>query len=186
MNAAAIVATEAVRPIRRVEYDRLVDAGVFEGEHVELLWGVVVEMSPQGAPHSWVISVLTRHFAALPPDRALLRVQLPLAAGELAEPEPDLAVVPPSDEWRVRQPDRALLVVEIARTSQRIDRKKLSLYATAGVPEAWLVDLAAEAIEVYSQPSDGRYTRLVTVRRGASVAPLAFPEAVIAVDDVLP
>lgn len=186
MDTATIVATEAIRPLSRAEYETLVNAGAFEGEHVELLWGVIVEMSPQGAPHAWSIRVLSEHFATALTGRVHVRAQMPFAANDLAEPEPDVALVPPSDEWRRRHPDVAHLVVEVSRTTQRVDRKKLRLYAGAGVPEAWVVDLADEVIEVYTCPREGRYDQKTTFRRGDSLAPSAFPEATITVAAILP
>jgi Uma2 family endonuclease len=186
MDTASILANEPVRPLTRAEYDTLVEAGAFAGEHVELLWGVVVQMSPQGAPHSWTIDVLNGHFASVLVGRVRVRVQMPFAANDLAEPEPDLALVAPSDEWRRRHPDAAHLVIEVSRTSQRVDRKKLRLYAGADVPEVWIVDLADEVVEVYSDPRDGQYDTKVTFRRGESLAPRAFPEAAIPVDAILP
>jgi Uma2 family endonuclease len=186
MDAATIAATEPIRPLSRAEYDQLVESGAFEGEHVELLWGVIVPMSPQGAPHSWSIGVLTRHFAKRLPDTVDVRVQMPFAAGPLSEPEPDLVLAPLTDESRVRHPETAWLVVEVARTSHRIDRKKLALYAAAGVPETWIVDLVAEHVEVHSDPHAGRYRSKITVGRGGTLVPTAFPDAALAVDAVLP
>jgi hypothetical protein len=63
-----------VRPLRRAEYDKLVELGVFEGERIELLEGRLVYMSPIGAPHSSTIDKLNRLLVPLF-DRALVRIQ---------------------------------------------------------------------------------------------------------------
>lgn len=91
-----------------------------------------------------------------------------------------------SDAWRTRHPDRAWLVIEVARTSQRIDRKKLLLYAAAGVDEVWMIDLPARRIEVHSGPRDGRYGRVRSVEETEALTPEAFPEVAITVRTILP
>src|SRR5262245_46967701 len=84
----------AIRPLRRAEYDQLVAQGAFKDEKIELLDGMLVPMSPQGVRHAWVIEILNELFVTALGRRARVRVQMPLALSELAEPEPDLAIVP--------------------------------------------------------------------------------------------
>src|SRR5437879_3175316 len=83
------------RPLKRVEYDRLVQTGMLRDEHVELLYGSIVQMSPIGAPHSGTVQRLTELLVLALHGRAAVRVQLPFAASDASEPEPDVAVVPP-------------------------------------------------------------------------------------------
>src|SRR5215470_8355044 len=83
----AILAPERVRPLRRDEYDRLVELGYFEDEKIELLHGLLVAMSPQGAPHMYVIRKLTKLFVPAVGERALVQVQGPLAVSDDSEPE---------------------------------------------------------------------------------------------------
>ena len=185
MDTQTIASSEPLRPLRREEYDRLVDAGVFDGERLELLWGLIVTMSPQGAPHAWVIQVLTQPFVERLGSQANLRVQLPLAVSEYSEPEPDLALVVRSDEWRKRHPETALLVVEVSGSSLRVDRKKTRLYAAAGCPETWVVDVEAGHVEVYTDPAGGQY-RTMPLYPNDLLTPVAFPDAAIRVDAILP
>ncbi|HVT06342.1 MAG TPA: Uma2 family endonuclease, partial [Polyangia bacterium] len=87
-----LVTTERLRPLRRVEYDRLVELGFFdEDEKIELLDGVIVQMTPQGLAHAAAIEVLTHQLVVALATRARVRVQLPFAASDISEPEPDLA-----------------------------------------------------------------------------------------------
>jgi Uma2 family endonuclease len=176
-----------IRPLRRVEYDRLVELGVFdEDEKIELLRGVLVAMSPQGADHAYVIERLNKLFVDALGDRGRLRPQAPFAASELSEPEPDLAVYPPAPYARAH-PDRALLIIEIAHSSLRKDRGiKAEIYAEAEVPEYWIVDLVHLAVEVRTAPANGHYTRTITHGRGERIALVAFPDIVLAADDFLP
>ncbi|RIL11494.1 MAG: hypothetical protein DCC75_02190, partial [Proteobacteria bacterium] len=72
-------------------------------------------------------------------------------------------------------PEDVLLVIEIADTSLATDRDvKARLYGTAGIPEYWLVDLAARAITVYRQPGPNGYGSTRTVGRDGTLDLLAF------------
>jgi Uma2 family endonuclease len=137
-------------------YNRMVATGALEDEPVELLEGLLVEMSPQGPSHSVVIVRLTRHLA---PARAWLAVQLPLEVKPRSEPEPDLALTEaePSFDHHIRT---GLLAVEVAVTSHKKDREtKAPVYARAGVPTCWLIDVPAKAIEVRTEPGPDGYGR---------------------------
>lgn len=176
-----------MRPLRRVEYDHLVDLGVFEGEKIELLRGVLVRMSPQGVAHASTIQRMT-HLLVLSlgaSGRAAIRVQLPLALGDDSEPEPDLAIVEPGD-YSEHHPSRALVIIEVADSSLAIDRgEKAELYASAGIPEYWLVDVGRRLIEVHTDVVDGVYTRIVPYSRGDAISPRAFPDVALHVDAIL-
>lgn len=153
-------------PIHRIDvetYDRMVAAGTLEGANVELLEGVLTEMSPQSPQHVAAIRLLTRHFARA---NAWLHVQLPLSIPPDSEPEPDLALLaeqPPVGEHA----RTALLVIEVAASSQAIDRNvKARLYARAGIPTYWLLDLAARTIEIHTQPGRTGYSQMDTRHEG--------------------
>lgn len=177
---------EKVRPLKRVEYDRLVDAGVFNDERVELLYGTVVEMSPQGAARSAVIWALDRLLQRALGDRAHVRAQFPLAASDGSEPEPDVAVVPPGDYFH-GHPSEAYLVIEVADSSLQKDRTiKARLYAEMAVPDYWIVNLLDGVIEIHSEPSGGAYQQVATRGAGDALRVDAFPDVVIAVTDILP
>jgi Uma2 family endonuclease len=176
-----------IRPLRRAEYDRLVELGVFtKDDKIELLRGALVEMSPQGADHSYVVERLVKLFIEALGDRARLRAHSPFAADDLSEPEPDIGIYPPAAYARAH-PDRALLLVEIALSSLRKDRGiKAEIYAEAGVPEYWIVDLVHGVVEVRTEPVDGQYARMQTFRRGERIGLVAFPDLELAIDDFLP
>jgi Uma2 family endonuclease len=175
---------ERQRPLRREEYERMIDAGLFRDERIELLRGVLVQRSPQNLPHAGVIQVLTRVLAPALLGRADVRVQLPFNVGDDSVPEPDFAIVEPIRYTR-SHPDRAFLIVEVADSSLKIDRgDKLELYAEAAVPEYWIANLAEATIERHSEPSHGAYGRLTTFRRGETVQILAFPDVAVRVDDI--
>jgi Uma2 family endonuclease len=177
---------ETARPLRRIEYDRLVAAGIFEGERVELLYGTLVAMSPHDPRHASPIQKLTGVLVRALGDRAAVRVQLPVVACDESEPEPDIAVVPPAD-YATEHPARAHLVVEVATSSLSKDREvKGPLYAKSGFREYWIVNVPERVLEIYRAAQDGAY-RVVARRAPGEVARLdAFPDVAVAVADVLP
>jgi Uma2 family endonuclease len=153
---AATVATEL--PIHRFDvdtYNRMVASGALEGQRVELLEGLIVEMSPKSPSHVVVLNELMRHFAAAPP--MWMQVQDPIEVASDCELEPDLALAsrkPP----RGRHLRTALLVVEVAVSSHQTDRGvKAKLYARARVPTYWVVDVPGRAVEVRTQPGPDGY-----------------------------
>jgi Uma2 family endonuclease len=130
----------SIRPLKRVEYDRLVHLGVFEDERVELLYGTIVRMSPINEPHNDAMARLTELLVLALHTRARLRPASSFAAGEYSQPEPDLLLV--ERKKFEGRPDRAFLVIEISESSLSTDRKiKKNLYAESGVPEYWIVNL---------------------------------------------
>jgi Uma2 family endonuclease len=178
--------TLSVRRFKRDEYDRLVEIGLFVDERIELIDGLLVEMSPQGAAHAYAVRQLNMLLTRAIGDRALVQIQSPLAVNDDSEPEPDVALVPKADYSRAH-PKRALLVVEVADDSIRKDRLiKARLYALAGVPEYWIVNLSNRAVEVLRAPSSNGYLRVTSFASGEVVSPEAFPDLVLAVDEILP
>jgi Uma2 family endonuclease len=181
----ATSAAEVIRPLRRVEYDKLVSLGAFENERIELLEGVLVAMSPIGVPHNSVVQKLNRLLVLALEGRAAVRCQSSFAALEFSEPEPDFAVVPPGD-YDTDHPHTAHLIIEVAESSLAVDRgKKLRLYASCGVPEYWVVNLPDNCIEVYTGPSPGAYAQLERYERGQSIHLVAFADVSFAVSDIL-
>jgi Uma2 family endonuclease len=181
----ATSAAEVIRPLRRVEYDQLVALGAFQDERIELLDGVLVAMSPIGAPHASTVQRLNRLLVLALEGRAAVRCQSSFAALEFSEPEPDFAVVPPTD-YDVDHPSAAFLLIEVAESSLAMDRgKKLRLYASCAIPEYWVVNLPERCIEVYTRPTPGAYAEVERYERGQSIRLVAFPDVAFAVSDVL-
>lgn len=184
----------ALQPVRHRftvdEYHRMGQAGIFgEDDRVELIDGEIVEMTPIGSRHAACVDRLTRIFVQHLGPRAIVRVQGPIRLGEHSEPQPDLALLRPRGDFYAEAHPEAgdvLLVVEVAETSGPIDRGvKLPLYARAGIPEVWLVDLAGGAIEVHRQPSPRGYQDVQRVGRGQSLSSQAVPGLTLAVEDIL-
>ncbi len=184
MLDASLLLPERPRPLKRTEYDRLVALGVFEDERVELLHGVLVDMSPNDPGHVSPIDRLTMILAPALLGKAIVRIQSPLAAHDESEPEPDVAVVPLGD-YRKEHPATALLVIEVALSSLNKDRKvKAPLYAASGFREYWIVNVAETAIEVHRAPAEGRYATVTRHTLGEVLRPEAFPDVAVNVTEV--
>ncbi len=183
-QAEDMLAGLPVRPLKRDEYEKLVELGAFDDERVELLFGRIVEMPPQGPLHDGTIDALNRRLTRALGDRALVRVQASFLGPE-SVPILDLAVVPDAD-YRDRHPDRAFLIVEVVQSSLRKDRgPKSRLYAQCGVPEYWIVDVTSGVIEVHTDPLEDRYTRVQPCRRGDRMRLVAFPDVEIPASEIL-
>jgi Uma2 family endonuclease len=172
-------------PMTRAEYEALVRRGALEDARVELLYGRLVSMSPQGEPHTYSVSQLMTLLVRALGDRARVRVQAPFSAPDESEPEPDVAVVAPGD-YLDGHPRGAFLIVEVAETSLARDRVKASLYAAAGVTEYWIVNLPDQVIEVHRKPEAEGYAVVSRHGRGEKLPLAAFEEISLAVSDILP
>jgi Uma2 family endonuclease len=180
------VAPERLRPITRAEYEQMIELGLFVDERVELLHGMLVAMSPQGGRHSYALTKLLEVLFAATGARAVVRAQMPFAASDDSEPEPDVAVVPPGD-YLDEHPRTALLLVEVADASLRKDRViKSALYAACGVPEYWVVNLDDGSVEVYREPRAGRYTTMTTHRSGDELTLAELPDVRVPLAAILP
>jgi Uma2 family endonuclease len=175
------------RRITREAYEQMVGTGAFVGRRVELVEGIVYEMSPQGNPHAAGLRRARRALEAVCPEGYQVDVQMPMCLGQDSEPEPDLSIVrrDPLD-YLEGHPTSALLVVEIADSSLRHDRTKAKTYAAAGIEDYWISNLVLGVLEVYREPVDGIYRTQRVLRRGERIAPLARPDETVAVDDLLP
>lgn len=185
MPPPSLEISEAMRtsaPARLIsvdEFHRMVASGIIdEDEHVELIEGVLVAMTPQSAPHARVIHRLNFHFARTLPEHLRVTIQSPLTLGDWSEPEPDFAVVTREEAEREdSHPTSALLVVEVARSTLRKDRAKAALYAEHGIPEYWIVNEADGCIEVRRDPDPAAkvYRSVFTVRAGERLQPASVP-----------
>jgi Uma2 family endonuclease len=171
-------------------YYRMAEAGILtQNDHVELIGGEILDMTPIGSAHAGKTNRLNRLFARAAADGlALVSVQSPLRLDAYNEPEPDVMLLKPrEDDYQDRHPGAAdvLLLVELSESSLAYDRgMKLALYAKFGVQEVWIVDLRGAAIEVYREPAGDAYAVAERLTSG-SLAPLLVPGVTIDVGALL-
>lgn len=173
----------------RQQYEDMALHDIFQpGERVELIDGVIVDMSPQKSFHATTVCLVEEALRSLIGRDFTLRVQMPLALDDTSEPEPDVTVVPgKARDYTFAHPTTAALVVEVADATLALDRKtKQAVYARNGIAEYWIVNLQDRCLEVYRDPQADRYQSRTVRRHGETVSPLASPEQVIAVVDLLP
>ncbi|MCX7012992.1 MAG: Uma2 family endonuclease [Candidatus Sumerlaeota bacterium] len=188
--ASAIPVPHERRLFSREEYERLVEVGVLgPDDRVELIEGEIVRMTPMNSPHAACIRALTHMLEQAVEGRLQVSVQLPLRVGDFSEPQPDLALLKPSpDFYRSRHPEPAdvLLVIEISDTTLAFDREvKIPLYGRHGVPETWLVDLAARRIEVHRDPRPSGYKTMERVEAGETLRVPDCEGVVLSASDIV-
>ena len=172
------------------QYHQMGEAGILSPDcRVELIDGEIFEMSPIDPWHAGVVNWLTHRFVTGLGGRAVVHVQNPTIVDRRSEPQPDVMLLRPREDFYRRAhptPEDALLVVEVAHTSLAHDRRrKLPLYARTGVSEVWIVNRRADAVDVFRGPSPEGYRDHFRRERGEDLAPSAFPDLRLSVDDVL-
>lgn len=158
-------------------YYKMAETGILRPDaRVELIDGEIVDMAPIGSGHAGTTDVLADLAIAVGRQVVMVGIQRPLHLGPASEPQPDLMLLRPrADRYRDSHPTAAdvLLLIEVADSSLAFDRTtKLPVYACAGVPEVWIVDLPGRAIEVYREPRGGSYTRRERLQEGRLTATL--------------
>lgn len=173
------------------EYDRMINLGIFDPPYerrIELIHGELLEMNPPGPLHEDVIDILTR-WSVDNVDKAEIRVRIQNSVGlpeSDSAPQPDVCWVK-AKSYRERRPeaDDVLLVIEVADSSLIDDQRvKAGLYAQAGIPEYWIVNIPHWCVECHRDPVGATYQAVQRYNRSESLSPLAAPNAILAVGDL--
>ena len=173
------------------EYHQMGEDGVFPPDaRVELIRGEIVEMAPIGPGHAGSVRRFIRNFSARLSPYAIVDAQNPVELREQeSEPQPDITLLRLRDDFystATPTPGDTLLVVEVADSSLSFDRRvKMHLYAEAGIPESWLVDLNSGTLFVYRRPSPEGYQDVRAYRHGEVVFVEALPDVRFTVDEIL-
>ena len=174
------------------EYYKMADVGIFcEDDRVELIYGEIVQMAAIGSYHAGCVNYLTTAFSRTCHERAVVSVQNPLRLNEESEPQPDIVLLRPRDDFYSRShpgPEDVLLVVEVSHSTVEYDRNvKVPLYAQALIPELWLTNLEDGYIDAYTEPNTetGSYGKVRRFSDGERIAPLLMPDAALKVSRIL-
>lgn len=159
-------------------------------EHVELLEGQIVEMSPQLPPHASTTQRTARHLDRLLEGQAYVRMQLPVTLKPKSEPEPDIAVVRLSQNEYADQhptPSEIFLLVEVADTTLENDLKQKALtYAKAGIADYWILDVNDRQVYVLRTPTPEGYQQETVFGLDSVLVPLAFPGIEVLLQQLFP
>lgn len=171
------------------DFHRMAEAGILHADdRIELIEGELIDMAPIGSHHASVVARLNAWLAGAAAGRFIVFPQNPIALSADSEPQPDLAVLKPhQDYYRSALPTAAdvLLLIEVADTTRDYDRTtKIPLYARSGITEVWLIDLRDQVVEVFREPGAQGYTRHARVERAQDIASRAFPDLVLRVDEL--
>lgn len=167
------------------DYHRLTQAGIVS-ERTELLRGVIVDKMGKSPLHSWLVRLFFDWLSAEIGPGWHARKEEPLTFAD-SEPEPDVAVVAGSpDDYRAAHPATARVVIEVAVSTEQIDRAKAELYAEAGVEEYWLVLPERQTVEAYRAPSPDGYLQRQVYGRDETISPSGFPHASLELSRVFP
>ena len=166
------------------DFHRMGETGILRPDaRVELIEGEIIDMAPIGSPHAGTVARLARVFIQAAGSSAVVWVQNPIVLGEYSEPEPDLTLLRPRDDFYCQAlpgPGDALLVVEVSQSSLRFDREvKLPLYARARIPETWIVDLEHAVLIICRSPSDDGYRDVRSQGSPGKLAPGLLPDCLI-------
>lgn len=162
------------------EYHRMAEVGLLAPDaRVELIEGEIIDMAPIGGSHQSTVDFLTRQFILTLVDKAIVRTQGSVRLGLFSEPQPDLLLLKPRDDFyrsEFAQGEDVLLAIEVSDSTLRYDRKvKMPLFARHGIPEAWIVDLQNGSLQVHRSPAEGAYQDVATLARPGSMSLAALP-----------
>lgn len=185
-----ILATPTVRRYRFTveDYHRMAEAGILsEDDRVELIEGEILQMAPIGGEHAACVNGSARLLIKRLDDRAVVSIQNPVRLSAGSEPEPDLMLLRPRADqyWQgLPEPEDVLLIIEVSDSTLHFDRgTKLPMYAAAGIPEVWIVDLERRRVLVHRGPDGDLYREAIVIDQG-SISPAAFPDVALQLDEI--
>jgi Uma2 family endonuclease len=171
------------------EFYKMFELGFIKDyEHAEIIDGELIKKMSIGDLHAAIVDFLNEFFVRNVSQKIRVRVKNPVRLTDYSEPEPDLALTDLTkyDGRRHPRPEEILLIVEVSDSTLDYDRnRKLPLYAEAGIPEVWLVNVQNETIEIHTQPRGGVYSLIRVLRRGDTVRSESVPNLQIEVDKIL-
>ena len=180
----------AKRFFTTTEYHKLLETGFFtEEDRVELIDGEIIAMSPIGPKHAGCVIRLITYLSRKVGRHALVNAQNPVWLNEYSEPQPDIALLKPREDFYMNShptPEDTLVAIEVADSTLEGDRQiKLPKYAQAGVPEFWLVDLVNNRIEVHALPNEGVYQEVRIILHHQNIISRMLPQLKLKASDIL-
>jgi Uma2 family endonuclease len=159
------------------DYHKMGETGILrESDRVELIEGEIFDMVPIGPQHAGMVGLLIQTLTPKVTGKAIINAQNPVILDEYSEPQPDILVLRPrQDFYRDTHPTAAgvILLIEICDTTVSTDRSlKMPLYAQHKIPEVWLIDLPNRCVELYRNPKpiERTYQQIEILREGKATS----------------
>jgi Uma2 family endonuclease len=170
------------------DYHQMIDSGLLDNRKVELIQGEIIEMSPEGAPHSSFCGEIGEYLRRVLGDQAKIREAHPITLPDTSEPEPDIAIVRNrSTLYRDRHPypEDIFWLIEISDSTLTKDLGiKKDLYASVGIAEYWVINLQESVLVVFSNLTSAGYQSTTSFTSGI-ISPVAFPNISIDIQKLL-
>ena len=171
------------------QYHQMIESGILtDRDHVELIQGEIIEMSPVGRRHAACVDRLNELFVLKFFQKALIRVQSPILLSDNSEPQPDVSILQRREDFYSAghpTPADIFALVEVSDSTIEFDRDvKVPMYAQEHIPEVWLVNLNDALVERYRQPTDNIYQQLQIFNLGEALSFQAFPDISIPVNQI--
>jgi Uma2 family endonuclease len=175
--------------LSRARYEAMIDAGIItEDDAIELLDGQLYQAMSKGKRHNARINRIAKFLEHCIGHESIISVQNSIALHEYSEPEPDICVLKPREDYyesKLPEVEDILILIEVSDSTLAYDRDlKIPLYAASDVAEVWLVDVAASQLTVFREPEGNGYKSVKVLALGDAVEPLAFPTQSIALADL--
>lgn len=180
-----------IRPLTIADYHQMIETGIIhEGERVELISGQIFNMAAKGTRHTVCTTKLMSELLLALGRKAIIRCQEPILISDRSEPEPDIVIARLREDSYVNShpaPVDIILAIEVADSTLNFDRNtKLPLYAEAGISEYWIVNLADNRLEIYTQSEGSIYTNIQIILPSRTANLPHFREIAIDLASIFP
>jgi len=180
----------APKRFRVEDFRKMTEIGILPEESGwEIVDGFLIDKMTIGSKHSGTVNRLNRTLIVLLGKNVVVAVQNPVHIDEYNEPEPDIALLKPRDDFYTAShaaPQDVLLLIEVSDSTLEYDREvKKNLYAEAEIAEYWLVNLQDNTLEVYSQPKNGNYRLARILESGETIEATTVKNLKLHIDEIL-
>lgn len=179
-----------MKRFRAEDFRKMTEVGILPEESGwEVIDGYLIDKMSIGSKHAGIVNKLNRILIFLLGSETVVAIQNPVHLDEYNEPEPDIALLKPREDFYTNSHPTApdvLLLVEVSDSTVEYDREiKKTLYAAAGIVEYWLINLQNNTVEVYSQPKDGNYRLARILESGETIEAVAVANLKLPIDEIL-
>jgi Uma2 family endonuclease len=178
------------KKFRTDEVYKMIEVGILPEESGwELINGEIIHRMTIGSKHAAIVKRLNRLLTMFLGQNAIVSVQDPIRIDVLNEPEPDICVLRPRDDFYADEhpePNDVMLAIEVSDSTLEFDRDvKKEIYAEAGIVEFWIINIKENVIEAFSEPENRTYFQMQIYSRGETIKTKNTPEILLSVSEIL-